>query len=82
MALATKFAAMISLTAARSETISRIVRDFIVHRRKRISDIDLEKLHALGQLVYTGGGRKSSRMFSEVRARLRISCTLQNAAYP
>jgi hypothetical protein len=66
MALAMKFSAMISLT--RSDDKKHFdAGDFI--RMVRVNpDIDLQKLHALGQLVYNGGGDELVEKARQVRA--------------
>lgn len=66
LALATKFAAMISLTRADRDKFQD-VRDFM-YIVDTNPDIDLEKLHTLGQLVYNGGGDELVEKVRQVRA--------------
>jgi hypothetical protein len=66
LALATKFAAMISLTRADRDKFQD-VRDFM-YIVDMNPNIDLEKLHALGQLVYIGGGDEIVEKVRQVRA--------------
>jgi len=66
LALATKFAAMISLTRADRDKFQD-VRDFM-YIVDMNPNIDLEKLHALGQLVYNGGGDELVEKVRQVRA--------------
>jgi hypothetical protein len=66
MALAMKFSAMISLTRADDKKLFD-AGDFI-RIVKANPDIDLKKLHALGQLVYNGGGAEVVEMVRRVRA--------------
>ncbi|HWG46018.1 MAG TPA: nucleotidyl transferase AbiEii/AbiGii toxin family protein [Gemmataceae bacterium] len=66
LALATKFAAMISLTRADRDKFQD-VRDFM-YIVDGNPDIDLAKLHALGQLVYNNGGDEVVEMVRKVRA--------------
>ena len=72
MALAMKFSAMISLTRADDKKHSDAA-DFI-RMVKANPDIDLEKLHAFGQLVYNGGGAEVVEKVRQVRAgeKLRL----------
>lgn len=66
LALATKFAAMISLTRADRDKFQD-VRDFM-YIVDTNPNIDLVKLHALGQLVYNGGGDEIVEKVRQVRA--------------
>jgi hypothetical protein len=66
LALATKFAAMTSLTRADRDKFQD-VRDFM-YIVDMNPNIDLEKLHALGQLVYNGGGDEIVEKVRQVRA--------------
>jgi hypothetical protein len=66
LALATKFAAMISLTRADRDKFQD-ARDFM-YMIDNNPNIDLEKLHALGQLVYNGGGDELVENVRKVRA--------------
>jgi hypothetical protein len=66
LALAMKFAAMISLTRADRDKYQD-VRDFMYIVDSN-PDIDLEKLHALGQLVYNGGGDEIVEKVRQVKA--------------
>ena len=66
LALATKFVAMISLTRADRDKFQD-VRDFMYIVDSN-ADIDLTKLHALGQLVYNGGGDELVEKVRQVRA--------------
>jgi hypothetical protein len=66
LALTTKFAAMISLTRADRDKYQD-VRDFM-YIVDTNPDIDLAKLHALGQLVYNGGGDEVVEKVRQVRA--------------
>jgi hypothetical protein len=66
MALAMKFSAMISLTRA-DDKKHFDAGDFI--RIVKVNpDIDLEKLHILGQLIYNGGGDEIVENVRKVRA--------------
>jgi hypothetical protein len=65
LALATKFAAMISLSRAKKDKLQD-TRDFMYIVDENPS-IDLEKLHALGQLVYNGGGDEIVEKVRQVR---------------
>lgn len=72
MALAMKFAAMISLTRADYKKY-RDASDFI--RMVQVNEtIDLEKLGELGEIVYPGGGKEVVEKVSQVRAgeKLRL----------
>lgn len=66
LALATKFAAMISLSRADRDKFQD-ARDFMYIVDTNL-DIDLAKLHALGQLVYNGGGDEIVENVRKVRA--------------
>jgi hypothetical protein len=66
LALAMKFAAMISLTRADDDKYLD-ASDFI-KMVKANSDIDLPRLHLLGQLVYNGGGDEVLEKVRQVRA--------------
>lgn len=66
LALTTKFAAMISLTRADRDKFQD-VRDFM-YIVDMNPTIDLEKLHALGQLVYNGGGDEIVEKVRQVQA--------------
>ncbi len=65
MALAMKFSAMISLT--RSEDKKHFDAGDFIRMVKGNSDIDLVNLHALGQLVYNGGGDEIVEKVRQVR---------------
>jgi hypothetical protein len=66
LALTTKFAAMISLTRADRDKFQD-ARDFM-YIIDTNPDIDLVKLHALGQLVYNGGGVELVEKVRQVKA--------------
>lgn len=66
LALTMKFAAMISLTRADRDKFQD-TRDFM-YIVDTNPNIDLEKLHALGQLVYNGGGNELVEKVRQVRA--------------
>jgi len=66
MALAMKFAAMISLHRADENNLTD-ARDFIVIVKAN-REIDLEKLDELGDLVYPGGGKEIVEKVRQVRA--------------
>jgi hypothetical protein len=66
LALTMKFSAMISLT--RSEDKKLYDAGDFIRVVKANPDIDLEKLHALGQLVYNGGGAEVVENVRKVRA--------------
>lgn len=66
LALTTKFAAMISLTRADRDKFQD-VRDFM-YIVDMNPNIDLAKLHALGQLVYNDGGDEIVEKVRQVRA--------------
>ena len=66
LALAMKFSAMISLT--RSDDKKHMDAADFIRMVRTNSDIDPEKLHALGQLVYNGGGDEVVEMVRKVRA--------------
>ncbi|HEY7423486.1 MAG TPA: hypothetical protein VH682_04520 [Gemmataceae bacterium] len=65
MALAMKFSAMISLT--RSDDKKHFDAGDFIRIVKANPDIDLEKLHTLGQLVYNGGGDEIVENVRKVR---------------
>ena len=71
MALALKFSAMISLTRA-DDKKHFDAGDFIRMVRAN-ADIDLEKLHALGQLIYNGGGDELVENVRKVRAGEKLT---------
>jgi hypothetical protein len=71
MALAMKFAAMISLT--RSDGKKHFDAGDFIHIVKANPVIDQEKLHALGQLVYNGGGDEIVEKVRQVRAGEKMS---------
>jgi hypothetical protein len=71
LALATKFAAMISLTRADRDKFQD-VRDFM-YIVDNNPDIDLAKLHLLGQLVYNGSGDEVVEMVRKVRAGEKLT---------
>lgn len=71
LALTTKFAAMISLTRADRDKFQD-VRDFM-YIVDTNPNIDLEKLHSLGQLVYNGGGDEIVEKVRQVRAGEKMS---------
>lgn len=71
LALTTKFAAMISLTRADRDKFQD-VRDFM-YIVDTNPNIDLTKLHALGQLVYNGGGDEIVEKVRQVRAGEKMS---------
>jgi hypothetical protein len=66
MALAMKFSAMISLT--RSDDKKHFDAGDFIRMVKVNSTIDLVKLHAIGQLVYNGGGDEIVEKVRQVRA--------------
>lgn len=66
LALAMKFSAMISLT--RSVDKKHFDAGDFIRVVKANPSIDLEKLHALGQLVYNGGGAEIVEKVRQVRA--------------
>ncbi len=72
MALAMKFSAMISLT--REDDKKHFDAGDFIRVVKANPDIDLVKLHALGQLVYNGGGAEIVEKVRQVRAgeKLRL----------
>jgi hypothetical protein len=70
MTLAMKFSAMISLTRADDKKLIDAA-DFI-RIVKANPNIDLEKLHALGQRVYNGGGEEIVEKVRQVRAGERL----------
>lgn len=65
MALAMKFSAMISLT--RSDDKKHFDAGDFIRIVKANLNIDLEKLHALGQFVYNGGGDEIVEKVRQVR---------------
>ena len=71
LALAMKFSAMISLTRA-DDKKHFDAGDFIRMVRANL-DIDLVKLHALGQLVYNGGGDELVENVRKVRAGEKLT---------
>ena len=71
MALAMKFSAMISLTRA-DDRKHFDAGDFIRMVRANL-DIDLASLHALGQLVYNGGGDEVVENVCKVRAGKKLT---------
>ena len=70
MALAMKFAPMISLTRE-DEKKHLDAHDFILIVKGN-PEIDLEKLAELGQLVYNGGGQEVLELVRKVRAREKL----------
>ncbi len=66
MALTCKFAPMISLARADARKYQD-AHDFIV-MVQRNSDIDLDKLAQLGNLIYPSGGKEIVEMVHKVRA--------------
>jgi hypothetical protein len=66
LALATKFAAMVSLTRADRDKLQD-ARDFM-YIVDMNPDIDSTKLHCLGQFVYSGGGDELMEKVRQVRA--------------
>jgi hypothetical protein len=70
MALAMKFSAMISLT--RSDDKKHYDAGDFIRIVKANPLIDLEKLHALGQLVYNGGGDELVEKVQQVRAGKKL----------
>jgi hypothetical protein len=71
MALAMKFSAMISLTRSDDKKLYD-AGDFI-RIVKANPNIDLDKLHALGQLVYNGGGDEIVENVRKVRAGEKLT---------
>jgi hypothetical protein len=71
MALAMKFAAMISLT--RSDEKKHFDAGDFIRMVKVNADIDLEQLRELGQLVYNGGGGEVVENVRKVRAGEKLS---------
>lgn len=71
MALAMKFSAMISLT--RSDDKKHFDAGDFIRMVKANPDIDLSKLHALGQLVYNGGGDEIVENVRKVRAGEKLT---------
>lgn len=70
MALAMKFSAMISLT--REDYKKHMDAADFIRMVKVNADIDLEKLAALGDLVYPGGGKETVDKVRQVRAGQRL----------
>ncbi|HTU88481.1 MAG TPA: hypothetical protein VMF69_00140 [Gemmataceae bacterium] len=71
MALAMKFSAMISLT--RSDDKKHFDAGDFIRIVRANPDIDLVKLHALGQLVYNGGGDEIVEKVRQVRAGEKLT---------
>jgi len=71
MALAMKFSAMISLT--RSDDKKHFDAGDFIRMVRANPDIDLRKLHTLGQLVYNGGGDEIVEMVRKVRAGEKLT---------
>jgi hypothetical protein len=71
MALAMKFSAMISLT--RSDDKKHFDAGDFIRIVKANLDIDLEKLHDLGQLVYNDGGDELVENVRKVRAGEKLT---------
>jgi hypothetical protein len=71
LALAMKFAAMISLTRSDEDKLTD-ASDFI-KIVKANPDIDLTKLHQLGQLTYNGGGDEITEKVRQVRAGEKLN---------
>lgn len=71
LALTTKFAAMISLTRADRDKFQD-ARDFM-YMIDTNPNIDVAKLHTLGQLVYNGGGDEIVEMVRKVRAGEKLT---------
>jgi hypothetical protein len=71
MGLAMKFSAMISLT--RSDDKKYFDAGDFIRMVKANPDIDLVKLHALGQLVYNGGGDEIVENVRKVRAGEKLT---------
>jgi hypothetical protein len=71
LALAMKFAAMISLTRADRDKLQD-AHDFMYIVDSN-PDINLNKLHALGQLVYNGGGDEVVEKVRQVRAGEKLN---------
>jgi hypothetical protein len=65
-----KFSAMISLT--RDDDKKHFDAGDFIRVVKANPDIDLEKLHTLGQLVYNGGGAEVVEKVRQVRAGERL----------
>lgn len=70
LALAMKFAAMISLTRAERDK-HQDVRDFM-YMVDNNPDVDIEKLRTLGQLVYNGSGDELVEKIQQVRSGEKI----------
>jgi hypothetical protein len=71
MALTCKFAPMIRLGRVDAKKYQD-AHDFIVMVEQN-SDIDLEKLEALGELIYSGGGKEILELVRRVRAGEKLS---------
>jgi hypothetical protein len=71
MALAMKFASMISLT--RGEGDRHIDAHDFIHMVQANSEIDLETLRRLGDLVYPDGGREVIEKVEDVRAGRKLN---------
>jgi hypothetical protein len=71
LALTMKFSAMISLT--RSDDKKHFDAGDFIRMVRGNPSIDLEKLHALGQLVYNGGGDEIVEMVRKVRAGEKLT---------
>jgi hypothetical protein len=71
MGLAMKFSAMISLT--RSDDKKHFDAGDFIRMVRANPAIDLENLHALGQLVYNGGGDEIVEMVRKVRAGEKLT---------
>lgn len=71
MGLAMKFSAMISLT--RSDDKKHIDAADFIRMVRANPDLDLENLHALGQLVYNGGGDEIVENVRKVRAGEKLT---------
>jgi len=71
MALTCKFAPMISLARADAKKYQD-AHDFIVMVQQN-SDVDLNKLEQLGELIYSGGGKEILELVRRVRAGEKLS---------
>jgi hypothetical protein len=71
MALAMKFSAMISLT--RGDDKKHFDAGDFIRMVRANPDIDLHKLHALGQVVYNGGGDEIVENVRKVRAGEKLT---------
>ena len=71
LALAMKFAAMISVT--RSDEDKHTDASDFIKIVKANPDIDFVKLHQLGQLVYNGGGDEVTQKVRQVRAGEKLT---------